>query len=158
LQRALTERLSGWVAYTLSRAERWIGNVPYLSPFDRTHVVSAVLSYDFGRGYRAGVRGTYYTGRPDIPSFAYPGSMTDFEFSPGQVPEHRLPDFFRLDARVEKRWELGGSRWIALVLEFFDANLAREAIDFQCNVVSGLCTSQQVGPIALPSIGVDAGF
>jgi hypothetical protein len=158
VQRALTERLSGWVSYTLSRAERYIGNVTYLSPFDRTHVLSAVLSYDFGRGYRAGVRATYYTGRPDIPSFAFPGSLTEFEFSPGQVPQHRLPSFFRVDARVEKRWELGSKRWIAAILEFFDANLAREAIDFQCNVSSGLCSAQLVGPIALPSIGVDVGF
>jgi hypothetical protein len=158
VQRALTERLSGWLSYTLSRAERWIGDVRYLSPFDRTHVATAVLSYDFGRGYRAGVRGTYYTGRPDIPSFSYPGSMTDFEFAPGQVPQHRLPDFFRLDVRAEKRWELGGRRWISAVVEFFDANLAREAIDFQCNVGTGLCTSQLVGPIALPSVGVAAGF
>jgi hypothetical protein len=158
VQRALTERLSGWLAYTLSRAERWIGNVQYLSPFDRTHVLSAVLSYDFGKGYRAGVRATYYTGRPDIPSFAYPGSMTDFEFSPGQVPQHRLPDFFRVDFRAEKRWELGGRKWISVILEFFDANLAKEAIDFQCDVRTALCTSLAVGPIALPSIGVDVGF
>jgi len=158
LKRALTERLGGWVAYTLSRAERWIGNVPYLSPFDRTHVVSAVLSYDFGSGFRAGARATYYTGRPDVPSFSFPGSTTDFEFSPGQVPQHRLPDFFRLDLRAEKRWDLGGHRWIAAIVEFFDANLAKEAIDFQCNVVAGLCSAQKVGPIALPSIGVNAGF
>jgi len=158
VQRALTERISGWVAYTLSRAERYIGNVTYLSPFDRTHMLSAVLSYDFGHGYRAGVRTTYYTGRPDIPSFAFPGSVTDFEFSPGQVPQHRLPSFFRVDARVEKRWELGNKRWITAIVEFFDANLAREAIDFQCNVTTGLCNSQLVGPIALPSVGVDVGF
>ena len=90
--------------------------------------------------------------------YAGPGSMTDFEFAPGQVPQHRLPDFFRLDVRAEKRWELGGRRWISAVVEFFDANLAREAIDFQCNVGTGLCTSQLVGPIALPSVGVAAGF
>jgi hypothetical protein len=158
LRRALTERFSGWLSYTLSRAERWIGSTTYLSPFDRTHVFSAVTSYDFGNGYRAGVRATYYTGRPDIPSFSYPGSMTEFEFSPGQVPQHRLPDFFRIDARFEKRWELGHHRWISAIVEFFDANLAREAVEFQCNVASGLCTAQRVGPIALPSIGVDAGF
>jgi hypothetical protein len=64
LQRPLTRRLGGWIAYTLSRAERRVGGVPYLSPFDRTHVVSAVLRYDFGGGIDAGARGTYYSGRP----------------------------------------------------------------------------------------------
>ena len=159
LKRALSKNLTGWLSYTLSRAERRIGNVPYLSPFDRTHVLSAVLSYAFGAGYRVGARATYYTGRPDIPSFAFPGSQTDFEFAPGQVAQHRLPSFFRLDLRAEKRWKLGDhGRWISAIVEFFDATLAREAIDFQCSVIAGVCSAREVGPIALPSVGVEGGF
>ncbi len=160
VRRAFARRLSGWVSYTLSRAERRIENVPYLSPFDRTHVLSAVLSYDFGAGIRAGARATYYTGRPDIPTFLFPGSPTDYEFAPGQLSQHRLPDFFRLDLRLEKRWQIGSQHreWISAIVEFFDATLAKEAIDFQCVVIGGLCQARYIGPIALPSIGLEAGF
>ena len=87
LQRALTRRLSGWLAYTLSRAERRVGNVPYLSPFDRTHVFSGVLRYDFGSGIEAGLRGTYYSGRPDFPSFAFAGQPAKhLHLRPDRVP------------------------------------------------------------------------
>jgi hypothetical protein len=167
VERALSERLGGWVSYTLSRAERRIGDIPYLSPFDRTHVVSAVVRYDFGRAFSAGVRGTYYTGRPDFPTFAF-GPETTFSAGPGQIAQHRLPPFYRVDLRADHRWELGRGRWLTAVAEFFDVTLAKEAIDFRCGLPlptflaaggpSATCTAQQIGPIALPSIGLEGGF
>jgi hypothetical protein len=45
-----------------------------------------------------------------------------------------------------------------LVFEFFDATLNSEAVDFQCSIDQGVCTAVKVGPITLPSIGVEAGF
>jgi hypothetical protein len=157
VRRPFTNRLAGWVGYTLSRADRWIGTLPYLSPFDRTHVVSGVLDYDFGAGIHAGVRGTFYSGRPDIPSYSFAGQTATFAFGPGQ-PQHRLPPFYRLDLRAEKRWTLGRHEWIAAVFDFFNATLTKEAISFRCDVVAGLCTARVVGPITLPSIGVEGGF
>jgi hypothetical protein len=157
LERALSERFGGWISYTLSRAERRSGEVPYLSPFDRTHVLSVVARYAFANDVSAGVRGTYYTGRPDFPTFAY-GAATTFSVAPGQIAQHRLPPFYRLDARVDKRWNLPGGRWLTGVVEFFDATLSKEAIDFRCQLLTGQCVAQQVGPIALPSIGLEGGF
>jgi hypothetical protein len=157
IERALTQRLGGWVSYTLSRAERRIGSVPYLSPFDRTHVLSAVARYAFGSNVSLGLRGTYYTGRPDFPTFAY-GAETTFSAGPGQIAQHRLPPFYRLDARVDKRWNLGGGRWLTGVVEFFDVTLQKEAIDFRCQLLTGQCVAQQIGPVALPSVGIEGGF
>jgi hypothetical protein len=158
VRRAFSERLSGWVAYTLARSERRIQTVRFLSPFDRTHVLSAVLRYDFGRGITAGARGTYYTGRPDIPSVSQGGSAITYAFPSNAVPQHRLPAFYRIDVRAEKRWVIGGRRWIAAVLDFFDVTLNPEAIEYQCDVSSWLCKARTAGPIALPSLGVEAGF
>ncbi len=158
VQRPFTNRLAGWVAYTLSRAERWIGTRPYLSPFDRTHVVSGVVEYDFGAGVRAGARGTVYSGRPDFPSLYFPGQPVTFGFGPGQLAQRRLPPFYRIDVRAEKRWSLGARAWIAGVFDFFNVTLTKEAVAFRCDVLSGTCAARQVGPIALPSIGVEGGF
>ena len=158
VSRSFTKRFAGWVGYTLSRAERRIGGATYLSPFDRTHVVSAVASYDFGAGVRVGVRGTFYTGRPDIPSFYFGGDSPSFAFGPGQLQQHRLPPFYRVDVRAEKRWTLGTHEWVSVVFDFFDATLTKEAIEFRCDEVQGNCTAREVGPVALPSLGVEAGF
>jgi len=159
VRRPLSRRLGGWLSYTLSRAERTVGSVPYLSPFDRTHDVSAVVQYDLDHGIRAAARFTYYTGRPDFPSLDYGTSQSPtIVFGPGQIAQHRLPSYARLDVRAEKRWRLGQARWIAVVAEFFNATLTKEAVGFGCNVLKGLCTANEVGPIALPSIGLEGGF
>jgi hypothetical protein len=156
-------RLGGWLSYTLSRAERYLGNVPYLSPFDRTHELSAVLRLDFGSGYLGGVRATYYTGRPDFPSIdfspgatAVMGASPLISFGPGQIAQHRLPSYYRIDWRLEKRWRLGTSgASVAAVAEFFNTTLTKEAIEFLCSPYEGLCKATSVGPIALPSVGVE---
>ena len=158
VQRSFSQRLAGWLSYTLSRADRNIEGVSFLSPFDRTHVASAVVRYDFGQGIDAGVRGTYYTGRPEIPSVLIGGQSLPVAFASTEVVQHRLPEFFRLDVRAAKRWRLGESRWLAAVAEFFDATLSREAVDFRCSIAQWQCTAQRIGPIALPSIGVEGGF
>jgi outer membrane receptor protein involved in Fe transport len=158
VQRPFGERLSGWLAYTASRAERRIGDATYLSPFDRTHVFSGVLSYDFGADVRAGVRATMYSGRPEFPTFYFGSQTPAFAFGPGQLAQHRLPGFYRIDLKAEKRWRLRAGRWIAVVFDFFDATLATEPVDYRCDVASGLCKARDVGPITLPSIGVEAGF
>jgi hypothetical protein len=159
VRRPLSKRLGGWLSYTLSRAERTISNAPYLSPFDRTHDLSAVAQYDFNHGVRAGARFTYYTGRPGFPSLDYGTAQSPvITFGPGQIAQHRLPSYARIDLRVEKRWRLGQTKWIAAVVEFFNATLTKEAVGFDCNIFKGLCQATNVGPIALPSVGVEGGF
>ena len=59
----------------------------------------------------------------------------------------RNPDFFRLDVRVEKKFEMRGSRWLSLVVEMINTTLNTEFI-----------SGQEVGPISIPSIGVEGGF
>ncbi|HZU85230.1 MAG TPA: TonB-dependent receptor, partial [Polyangiaceae bacterium] len=117
VERSLSRRLGGFLSYTLSRAERRVGAVTFLSPFDRTHVASAVLRYDFGRGVAAGVRGTYMTGRADIPSLTYPGQPIDGTPPSDHLVQHRLPFFYRLDLRLEKRWNISDRAWLTAVVE-----------------------------------------
>jgi len=158
LLRAFSQKFAGWISYTLSRAERQVGGVSLLSLFDRTHVLSAVSRYDFGNGIDVGVRGAYNTGRPDIPTLTVDGQPLAYALGTAAFAQHRLPSFYRIDLRAEKRWSLGGRKWIAAVAEFFDATLNSEAVEFQCAVETGVCRARRVGPIALPSIGIDGGF
>jgi hypothetical protein len=65
---------------------------------------------------------------------------------PAQSPD-RDPAFYRIDLRLEKKWRIGRSGWISFVAEFLNATLNKE-------VVRG----RKIGPVAIPSIGVEAGF
>ncbi len=174
LRRSFAERFNVWISYTLSRSTRdarpeyaAASSAPtmnILSEYDRTHVLSAVLSYDFGHNWRAGARVSAYTGRPYTP---VSGSQLTVPYDTA-----RLPGFFRLDARIEKAWMVGQYDRIAVVLEGINLTLNKEVVDAACGVPgSGVgggpppvgqplnqCTFDSLGPITIPSIGVEATF
>lgn len=178
LRRPLAKRLSGWVSYTLSRSTReahapgWaiIGRsneqlVDGLSEWDRTHVFSAVGSYDFGRGWRAAVRISYLTGRP------YSRTVRGAQVGPYNT--ERLPDVHRLDLRLEKKWMLDADRSVSVVLEGFNVTGTREVSECRPSatiqtspvpeaLVRGqpvdACTFVRYPAFVFPSIGVEAKF
>lgn len=149
LRTSLTRRLGGWVSYTLSRStrvpddarDRGAGEV--VSSFDRTHVLNAVVALDFGSGWRAG---GHYAGYSGIP---YSTTQRD------GIPDARTPAFHRLDLRFEKRFALREQgRHLAFTIEMFNALLAKEVVGVSCDGAGG-CKPQEVGPITIPSIGLE---
>ncbi len=144
VRRRLSSQLGGFVSYTLSRSSRSAGEVSFPAAFDRTHVLNMALSYDFGRGFRAGARFTVYTGAPN---FGADTDATTETTSTTSTAITRDPAFYRLDLRAEKRWSFPKSRFISLVAEMLNTTLHKE-------VLSG----QEVGPISIPSLGLEGGF
>jgi hypothetical protein len=167
VRRALSKRLAGWLSYTLSRSVRdarfltldgstRVETVP--SEFDRTHVLNAVVKVDLGRRWRAGTRMVLYSG---VPYSRLAGSVPE-------PPYHALrdPAFFRADLRLEKRWPLGDAGFFAFVLEVQNATLSSESntLGMDCegeirsDTLTTRCFRGKVGPIVLPSVGVEAVF
>ena len=105
LRRDFAQRLGGFLSYTLSRTERTAGSFTGLSGFDRPHVLSAVLGYDLGAGFRLGGRGYYASGRHFVLSCPTPDcGPGDEDAEQPYLREGRVEGFFRLDVRFEKRW------------------------------------------------------
>jgi hypothetical protein len=104
------DRFFGWVAYTLSRSERedGQGEAMYRYDFDQTHILTALGSYELGRGWELGARFRYVTGSPYTPKL---GGVVDYDagvYSPIESParnSRRLAAFHALDVRVEKTWK-----------------------------------------------------
>ncbi len=142
VKKKLTSRLGGFVSYTLSRSTRAYDSRTFVAAFDRTHVANVAVAYDLGKNWRAGGRVMFYTGLPKAPDPTDDGT--------------RLPSFFRVDLRIEKRWQLGRKTWISAIAEWMNATLSKEAVASQCTLQG--CTAQTVGPITIPSIGVEGGF
>jgi TonB family protein len=159
VRRKLTERITGWLSYTLSRVERdatysvggvsapvWITR---LSEFDRTHVVNAVFAVDLGNRWRAGARVEAYSGLPY-------NSSSPFADAP---PNARAAPFARLDIRLEKSWRAFGGR-LSFVFEWLNALLQKESIGTTCTVgitaSTVKCTPTPLPiPITFPSIGLE---
>jgi hypothetical protein len=77
----------------------------------------------------------------------------------------RLPPFYRFDVRLEKRWRAFGQGYIAFVVEGMNVTLTKEAIDMQCKgdgtpfpLKYDTCDPQYIGPVTVPSIGVEGGI
>lgn len=164
LRRDFAQRLGGFLSYTLSRTERSAGASTWLSSFDRPHVVSAVLGYDLGSGFRVGGRAYYASGRhytitcptPDCAALGPPGTAAPSDER--YVFEGRVKGFFRLDVRFEKRWRFASGSFVAATFEWFNALLASETMDRYWDPVNGGLHTQTRSPLTLPSIGVEAGY
>jgi hypothetical protein len=112
LVRKQSGRFTGWVGYTLSRSTRvspWINDGrPYLSPYDRTHDISVVASYDIRYNLTASATWVFATGSPvTFPTgrFVY-GNMVAPVYSDRN--SYRMPDYHRLDLGVT--WDPGAGK------------------------------------------------
>ena len=141
IRRKLTRRLGGFLSYTLSRSTRSVGNEHFPSAFDRTHVANAALSFDLGRNWRAGTRLTVYSGIPTQPP------STGLVPPPRDASPQRDPIFYRVDLRLEKRWKFQSGTWLSFVMEMMNATLHKEVL-----------LGEEIGPVSIPSIGVEVGF
>jgi TonB family protein len=161
-RRDFTERLGGFVSYTLSRAEALSGAPTPLwvrTGGDRRHLLSVVLGYDLGSGWRIGGRFFFESGR----SYQVDCPNPNCSPQPGATPRTAyavtgtLPPFYRVDARLEKKWTFPGGQWITATLEGFNVLDKAEPIGKSYTPAFGLSPNNQ-SPIILPSIGAEAGL
>jgi hypothetical protein len=145
LQRDLTRRLGGFISYTLSRSTRATARLEGPSSVDRTHVLNVAAAYRLGDSWRAGGRLVLYSGLPAEVAYA----------RVARTPP-RGPAFHRLDVRLEKRWNLGATGFWALVAEVQNTTLRRETLELSCYAYG--CESESIGPVTVPSLGVEASF
>jgi hypothetical protein len=108
------DRFFGFLAYTLSRSTRRDFEDGPERPFqyDQTHILTALASYRFPRGWEVGARYRIVSGSMTTPRQygffdASAGSYIDLQYP---TFGERLPLFHQLDIRIEKTWEwqLGG--------------------------------------------------
>ena len=106
----------------------------------------SALAYDLGQRWLGGARYVFYSG--------VPARVVAPEFY-SSIP--RAPATHRVDLRMEKRW-LGATAddWWALVFEVYNATLSKDILDYRCDEAG--CEANTIGPIVLPSIGVEAVF
>jgi TonB family protein len=157
VKRDFTERLGGFVSYTLSRTDSTSGATTARSLSDRTHILSVVLGYDLGAGVRVGGRfffesGRSFTVRCPTPSCAagQPGPLLYEETRP-------LAPFYRVDARIERRWTFSGGQWIGVATECFNALVAGEQVGGSYTIESGVSIRRQ-SPLLFPSFDLEGGL
>jgi hypothetical protein len=177
-------RYSGWVAYTLSRSTRVdrspdgegldqyesldpgtprLSTLPqqsreYLSPFDQTHILTAVGRRELPWNMSLGFRFQLVSGNPTSPmekgDAFYDADADQYKVRAGSVARNsgRLPTFHRLDLRVDKRWQF--QRWaLTAYLELMNAYNERPVEAFGYDYRYRTRTALEGLPI-LPLLGI----
>lgn len=160
VRRSLTDRLFGWVSYTLSRSER--RDAPgagwRLFDNDQTHVLTAIASYKLPKGWEVGARLRFASGNPTTPVVgAVRDDATDV-FIPlyAAVNSRRLPSFNQLDIRVDKNFVF--EKWtLDVYLDLTNAynNPAVEGIAYNYNYAQ---SAYFEGLPILPILGARGSF
>lgn len=111
VRQELARGFVGWFSYSLLRSERRSSPDAFwrLSDYDQTHVLTALFSYELGRGFEVGLRFRYATGSPRTPvaSAWFDARRDRWEPVFGAQNSIRVSDFVQLDARVAKRFSIG---------------------------------------------------
>jgi hypothetical protein len=159
LRRRLGEGLWGWIAYTVSRSERDYRAGTATADFDQTHVLNLVFSWEIGAGWRVGAKFHFRSGRPYTP---YECDRTTDETGEHLANcevgtdrnEERLPPFYRLDLRVDKKWTFE-TWWFALYFEFINVTFTPEPLAYSCDCPDDRCTCgvTEVPYIVIPTLG-----
>lgn len=161
VRQQLWKGLWAWVSYTLSRSERkdhpdtpdW-----RVFQYDQTHILTAIASYQFPRGYQVGLRFRYVTGNPYT---AVDGSYIDLNtgrYQPiyGPIYGSRLASFNQLDLRFDKIWTF--RQWkLAVYVDIQNLYNAKNPEAYQANY-----DYSQTQPIAgipfFPTLGIRGDF
>ncbi|MCL2012873.1 MAG: TonB family protein [Cystobacterineae bacterium] len=108
LRHQLTDRFFGWIAYSLSRTE--VTDVLYggyrRSSFDQPHNLIVVASYKLPWNFIVGGKLRYTSGALTTPVVDTIFDANGNYYYPlnGRPNSVRLPDFFQLDIRIDKRF------------------------------------------------------
>jgi hypothetical protein len=144
LRRDLTEKLSGWISYTIAGAVADSGAdlVGKFRPdFDVRHVINTVLSWRVWRGLTLGGRMQARSGR--------------VVEQLNQNYTQRLPWFVRIDARIGYSWP-GRFAAMTAYFEWLNVSMRAEYLDADCLLAT--CRAKAAPVITLPNLGVRAEF
>ena len=146
-RRRMGKRLFGWLTYTLGRSERDYPGAGWRSAdFDQTQIINGVVSYAMGRAWTLSGVFHYNSGRP------YSPTQVERSSSLADRNLNRLPDFWRVDLRIEKR-EAFETWYLDFYVDWLNISLQREATSWD----SGRMQPQTI-LLTIPTIGLQATF
>ncbi len=146
VKRSLTRRIGGLVSYTYSRTYRSSESINTPPGYERPHVLNAAGTYDFGQHWRLSTKLALASGILGRRTTAQ-GVIFD---------ESRSFPYFRLDAKLSKRWYLSPRFNWGLHAEILNMTHAAQVSGRICNKDG--CVNQGTAPITIPSIGIDAAW
>lgn len=160
-------RITGWIAYTLSRSERSYPCGVRPADFDQTHALQWVMQFKLPRGFLLGARLQFSTGRPETLLSSEEASpsvsqLTTTDFAQLTRNNIRLPHYVQLDIRLDKRWEFRRF-YLHAFIEVVNATFSRTNLIMAYPTVEERARGKREPELIgfnwiLPSLGLRGGF
>lgn len=152
LQKALTANFYGIINFSLFEAKyKALDGVERESDFNNKFLLTILGGYKFGSGWEASAKFRLAGGRPYTPINPLNGERIVSQYNTA-----RLPDFYRVDMRVDKRWNF--KSWSLTTYIDIQNVLNRENItDKDWNKYGNYIEEKETIGI-LPSIGINVQF
>jgi hypothetical protein len=152
LRRDYKEKLSGWLSYTLAKAEGHTEEGARLVPnFDVRHIANLVFQWRITPRWHVSLRGFAQSGRYPLGAG---GSLDPRE-------RERLPAFYRGDLNISRIWQRSWGE-IRVSLDWLNFTFQREPLSWYCRYGSEqnrACKVEYVSfPITLPILGVRGSY
>jgi hypothetical protein len=107
IKKEATDKLSGWLAVTLSRSERRndLTGESFRFEYDQPINTTLIANYKLSREWSVGGKWAYTSGRPYTPIVGTSGTYADGRPIPvyAGINSGTLPDYHRLDLRIDRR-------------------------------------------------------
>lgn len=156
LRHALTKNFFGWISYSLSRTERDFrgGTVWALGQYDQPHNLIVVASYKLPHDFIVGGKLRYTSGplRTPIVGAVYDVNGNYYYPIQGAQFSERLPDFFQLDVRIDKRFVF--QDWMLAIYLDVQNVTNRGNVEGLINAYDYSATTPVTGLPILPILGV----
>ncbi len=128
LRKTRTDRWSGWLSLSLSKAERTNTATGESFPFeyDQPVVVTLVGDYYFNHKWTLGAKWWYHSGAPYTPivgSAADPDIEGRYQPVYGDINSERMPDYHRLDIRLSRSFSEKTTAYVELINAYGHKNV-----------------------------------
>jgi CarboxypepD_reg-like domain/TonB-dependent Receptor Plug Domain len=159
LRHSLVDRFFGWISYAYNKSKRNYGGGSYKAfEWDQPHAINIVASYQLTREWEVGAKWRYTSGAPTTPfnNSIYNADTNTYIPYPGATNSERLPEYHRLDTRVEYKfifdaWLL--STYLELINVYNRRNYAGEDYNYDFS------ESEYFSILSfMPALGLKASF
>ena len=164
LQGRAGKRLDWWANYTYALTEERIDGRDVPRAIDQRHTVNVDVNYKLGREWALNLAWRYHTGWPTTPISIEErdDGEGDLEatYVMGDLNSARLPGYHRLDARISRKWPLGGG-WLIAFLDAQNVYNRRNVAGFHVEQdpdTGAIITKREVWPGFFASFGVSWEF
>jgi hypothetical protein len=148
LRRDFKETLSGWISYTLSKADaRSDGGLELTPNFDVRHVANLILQWRISPKWHLSLRGFAQSGRYPLAS----NTASD------PRERQRLPAFYRGDLQFSRIWPRSWGE-VRFTFDWLNFTFQREPFNWTCDNNQQCSVEYVEFPVTLPMLGVRGSY